>query len=337
MRCIFSITRVVFLLSLICLLGPGRGVSAEKVKFALDWIPIGKHAPFYAAIDKGFYKKAGLEVTITRGFGSRDTAKKIAAQAMDIGLADTPSHLLARAKGGTNKIVGIFADRGVNVVFALKRSGIRKPKDLSGRTIGDSVGGAGIAVFPAFAKLNGIKNWTFKPAAPAAKFGLLLSGKVDAILTASMAILPLRFIAKKQGKSIVSILYSDFGMDMYGHSIAARDDTIQQRRKMVRSFTQATMKSIAWSVENPRESVALLLKRFPTLKPRFARARWDFSVNDLVTPFARANGIGMVDRKKMEKTINIIKGAYKLKTGLTVDETYTNEFLPRLFPKSPKS
>ena len=126
-------------------------------------------------------------------------------------------------------------------------------------------------------------------------------------------------------------------MDMYGHSIAARDDTIQQRRKMVRSFTQATMKSIAWSVENPGEAVALLLKRFPTLKPRFARARWDFSVNDRMTPFARANGIGMVDQKKMEKTINIIKGAYKLKTGLTVDESYTNEFLPRLFPKSPKS
>jgi ABC-type nitrate/sulfonate/bicarbonate transport system substrate-binding protein len=70
MRSIFSMTRVVFLLSLIGLLGPGTGVSAEKVKFSLDWIPIGKHAPFYASLtgmpstENHFLVQIPYEVTV---------------------------------------------------------------------------------------------------------------------------------------------------------------------------------------------------------------------------------------------------------------------------------
>jgi NitT/TauT family transport system substrate-binding protein len=126
-------------------------------------------------------------------------------------------------------------------------------------------------------------------------------------------------------------------MDMYAHSIAAQDKTVQQRRKVTRSFIEATMKSIAWTVEKPDASLDLLLKRFATLKRKFARARWDYSVNSLMTPYSKANGIGKIDRKKMKKTVDIIKGAYNLKTGLNVDEVYTDEFVPRLFPKIPKS
>ena len=41
-----------------------------KVKLALDWIIYGKHAGFYAAVEKGFYREHGLDVTLLRGFGS---------------------------------------------------------------------------------------------------------------------------------------------------------------------------------------------------------------------------------------------------------------------------
>ena len=44
--------------------------AAEKTTFLLDWIVFGKHAPFFAAQDMGFYKKVGLDVVYKRGFGS---------------------------------------------------------------------------------------------------------------------------------------------------------------------------------------------------------------------------------------------------------------------------
>ena len=57
----------------------GAATAAEQI-FFLDWIIYGKHAPFFAAKDMGFYKKHGLDMKYERGFGSGDTAKRIATK-----------------------------------------------------------------------------------------------------------------------------------------------------------------------------------------------------------------------------------------------------------------
>src|SRR5262249_11640156 len=49
------------------------GRPPEKITFLLDFTPYGKHAPFFVALDKGFWKDAGFDVTIVRGEGSATT------------------------------------------------------------------------------------------------------------------------------------------------------------------------------------------------------------------------------------------------------------------------
>ena len=71
----------------------------EKINFLLDFTPYGKHAPFYAAIDKGFWKDAGFDVTIIKGEGSATTVSSYAAGTVDFAIADTPTLILARARG----------------------------------------------------------------------------------------------------------------------------------------------------------------------------------------------------------------------------------------------
>ena len=44
--------------------------AAEKINFQLDWIAYGRHAPYYTALDKGFYSKRGLDVSIAQGRGT---------------------------------------------------------------------------------------------------------------------------------------------------------------------------------------------------------------------------------------------------------------------------
>lgn len=323
--------------SLLCFLRPGDGLAAEKVRFALDWLPLGNNTPFFVAVDKGFYQAAGLDVSIVRGFGSHDTAKKVLAGAMDFGVADVASILLARSENTKNVIVSIVADRELNVVYALKGSGITKPSDLSGRSIGDSVGGAGIAIFPAFAQINQIRDWKFQPMTPAAKFGMLISGKVDAILTVEFGFPALDTLAKKQGKELVSLPYRDYGLDIYAKGILTRGKTIQERRGTVKAFVEASMKAYAWTVEHPEEGVSLFLKRHPTQNPSTEKARWKIAQEVLFSPSARAHGIGFVDAEKMKKTIEILSKYQNLPASLSPQEVYTNEFLPRLFPKAPKN
>src|SRR5262245_49393314 len=69
----------------------------EKITFLLDFVPYGKHVPFYAAIDKGFWKDAGFDVTIVKGEGSATTVSSYAAGTADFAMADTPALIIARA------------------------------------------------------------------------------------------------------------------------------------------------------------------------------------------------------------------------------------------------
>src|SRR3954454_9262921 len=65
-------------------------VSAEstKIRFTLDWIPGSVHAPFIIAQQKGYYRDAGLDVSIAPGKGSAEVVRQIAGGAYDIGYPD---------------------------------------------------------------------------------------------------------------------------------------------------------------------------------------------------------------------------------------------------------
>src|ERR1700719_3299972 len=71
--------------------------AMENVTLITDFGFNGRHSYFYVALDKGYYKAEGLNVTILRGQGSIDAIKKVASGAAAIGFADTGALALARS------------------------------------------------------------------------------------------------------------------------------------------------------------------------------------------------------------------------------------------------
>ena len=72
--------------------------AADKVRFQTDWLPSGEHAMYYGAWQKGIFAEEGIDITITRGYGSGDTLTKLAGGAFDFGVADVASVLTARSR-----------------------------------------------------------------------------------------------------------------------------------------------------------------------------------------------------------------------------------------------
>ncbi len=120
----------------------------EKITFLLDFTPYGKHAPFFAALDKGFWKDAGFDVTIIKGEGSATTVSSYAAGTVDFAFSDTPTLILARAKGAQIKAAGIIHDKSLYAVGTLEENNIKVPQDLKGKRIGGSAGDAARVMFP---------------------------------------------------------------------------------------------------------------------------------------------------------------------------------------------
>ncbi len=318
--------------------GIGSASAMDKVKFALDWIPYGKHAMYYVSIDKGFWKDAGLDVQMTRGFGSGDTVKRIASGTDDFGFASVGNMIAAMSRGAKLKMVGMIHDKTLETLATLEGNKITKPSDLEGKTIGSPEANAARVIFPAFANINKFDdkkvkwiNMTVPATTPS-----LLAGRVDAILIFYTEKPTVDAASKKVGKKPLYMLFADHGMATYGNGLMVSENTLKNKPDLVKRFLAATYKGVAWSVENPQEAVDIFIKHNPAISPDLARKHFDIAVDSLLSKNALKEGIGHMTKPRMVFTNDLITKHMKLPKMTAVEDVYTNEFLPKLFPKRGK-
>ena len=316
---------------------PRVALGQDAATYSTGWIPLPRDSGFFVAQDKGWYKAAGLNIKIVRGFGGSAVAKDVAAGAIELGFADPRSVIKLRNQGGDLKTLGVIHAKGVYAIYSLKGSGITKPKDLEGRTLGAPPGEAVFVNLPALAAANNVDLSKIKhiPMSPQAMVPSLAAGKVDAITLFTISYPIVKGAVGKYGKEPVVISYSDYGVDIYPVGIVAREKTIRERRSLVDRFMKTSMRGLAWAVENPKAALDIFQKNFPATNRRTAEAVWKLTVEHLLTPEAKKLGIGHMTQEKWERTLEVVKQTSKEKIKVTAAEVYTNEFLPRLFPKAP--
>src|SRR5919205_1259880 len=165
--------------------GPPPVQTLTPVRFALDWRFEGPAAPYLVAIDKGYYKAEGLDVTIDPGSGSVEGINRVASGAYDVGFCDI--NLLVKYRDNPRnlpvRMIMMVYDTPAFSIVTLKKNGIAKPKDLEGRILGAPAGDGAWAQWPIFVQANKIEvtkvkveNIGFPVREP-----MLAQGKVDAI------------------------------------------------------------------------------------------------------------------------------------------------------------
>jgi NitT/TauT family transport system substrate-binding protein len=134
------------------LLRPSSSAALDTVTLITDFGYNGRHAYFFYALDRGYYRDAGLEVKIVRGQGSIDAIRQVGAGNAMFGLADASILILARANDRIPvKLVAVVYVKPPQAIFCREDSGLKKPKDLEGNAIADVAGSAARFLLPAFA------------------------------------------------------------------------------------------------------------------------------------------------------------------------------------------
>src|SRR5688572_890531 len=113
----------------------GHAAATRALKVRMDWRYQGYQAPFFVALDKGYYKAAGLEVDLLAGQGSGTGVKTVASGSEELGFIDAGVAALSISKGAPLKVVAGIIQQNPSVVISWKDKPINKPKDMEGKSV----------------------------------------------------------------------------------------------------------------------------------------------------------------------------------------------------------
>ena len=312
------------------------GAAAQKetaVRFALDWRFEGPAAPYFVAIDKGYYKQEGLNVSIDPGSGSVEGINRVASGAYELGFADINSLIKYRdnPRNLPVKAIMMVYDTPAFSIVSLKKSGIAKPKDLEGKVLGAPAADGAYAQWPIFVEANKIdagrvkiENIGFPVREP-----MLAQGKVDAITGFWFSSYMNLKANGVKDDDIVVLHMRDFGVDLYGNVIIANPDFMRFNPKAAAGFVKATIRGIQDTVKSPDAAIDSMMKRNPIAKRDVELERLKLSLQkNFVTPDVQKNGLGAVDMKRLERSIDQIGLTFQYTNKPKAADVFTAQYLP---------
>ncbi|MBI2185007.1 MAG: ABC transporter substrate-binding protein [Thaumarchaeota archaeon] len=303
----------------------------DKVIMTTDWILWGYTTPFFVAKDQGFYSKEGLEVDVLRGVGSADTVTKVGAGVSHFGLSDAGTVQQVIAKGADVKIVQMYTHtNALGLRYIEEKTPIKSAKDLEGKTVGEPTASAIWQMFPVFAqKANiDINKVNHADIAAGVTVSSLLAGKVDSIGGNAFTTPTISIDAAKQGLTVKNLVFSDYGLNLYGYAILSQNKLIKDNPDLVQRFVRATTAAVVWSIKNPDKAIEIYKKYNPEADLAIHTAVWKATIPYLMDDLAKQQGYGYMDDAKMKITVDTVNQVFSL--SVKPDQVYTNDFVSKV-------
>ncbi len=290
---------------------PRPAIAAMRtVKFTLPWLAEGTSLFLIAGKAKGIYARHGIDIDISRGYGSMAAGQAVAAGRFEFNTMITTPAILLVAKGLPLVSLGVLdydAGMGVGV---LTDSTITAPRMLAGKKIGDVPTSAEFPFFPAYAKKAGFDLKTIQFVNTDAKVleRVLAERQIDAMTGIAASSLPI-FISRKV--PVRWMLYSSVGLPSYGSSLVTTKATLEEEHALCAAMAAATCESLAFALTEPQEATALFLKALPemSLNPgvkEFLRVGLGLHDYAVAKPPAKQHGLGYADPKVLEGMVDLV-------------------------------
>jgi putative hydroxymethylpyrimidine transport system substrate-binding protein len=244
-----------------------KSQKLTRVTLQLKWVTQAQFAGYYAAVQQGYYKAAGLDVSLTPPPDPAAPLKLLEAGRVDLAISYEPDVMLARDQGADVVAVGALVQKPLTALMSVGEKGVTRPQQLAGKTVGT----AGIPYQSAYLKTilarAGVDPGSVKEVNVGFKLvQAMLAKKVDATIGAFWNVEGVQLQQAGRKPNIERI--EDLGVPTYDELVfaARRKDLDQAGASRIRRFMQATARGFQLVRRDPAKGVDALLKANPDLE-----------------------------------------------------------------------
>ncbi|OHV37735.1 MULTISPECIES: ABC transporter substrate-binding protein [Pseudofrankia] len=321
--------------------GSSSAAGLTPVKLQLQWFTQAQFAGYIAAKEKGYFKDAGLDVTILEG-GTDIVPQTVLAQGKaDFAIAWVPKALASREQGAAITDIAQIFQRSGTLQVSFKDKNITTPADLKGKKVGDWGFGNEYELFAGMTKANVDPSKDITLVQQQFDMKGLLSGDIDAAQAMSYNEYAQVLEATNpatgklyQPSDFNTMNWNDVGTAMLQDAIWANTDKLQSDKAYQDTstkFVEASIKGWIYCRDNPEDCRDLVVAAGSKLGK--SHQLWQVNeINKLIWP--SPNGIGLIDKAKWDQTVTIAKGT-KNADGDTVLKgdpeglAYTNDYVTK--------
>jgi NitT/TauT family transport system substrate-binding protein len=314
------------------MVGFTSGASAQglpKITVRVDWTPWGMHAGLHLAVEKGWFKEAGVDVEVSDGKGSSLTMQQVATGDIDVGWVQLGAMAVARGRGMPLVSVAGLARRGELGAMVPKDSSMKTVKDFEGKRVAYTANSSwGPLIDPFLARGGADKSKVnLINVDSSSLLSAYVSGSVDATLTTYPFAKP---TADRQRPSN-GVLLADVGINIPSYGLVTTQAVLDKKEDALRRFVPVVIR--AWEYihqDHVDEAVQAIVKQRPTekldtgiLRDQIIEYKPFFQ-----TDATKGKRYGWQAEEDWKGTIAILEETKSIPPGSKPSDYYTNKFVP---------
>ncbi len=254
----FPTLRLFMLAAFLCYAAPSPA-ELEAVSIQLKWRHSFQFAGYYAALEKGYYRAAGLDVTLREIDFSRDLVEQVLSGEADYGVSDS-ALLVYRLQGRPVVLLNQIFQHSPLVFLSRRDSGIVSPYEMVGKSVAFNTGNLGDASLNALllmtlGDLSKIREVPFDDA----HFRNFVAGKIDVISAYSTS---QPFMLETQGVEVNIINPQNYGIDFYGDNFFTSREELERHPDRAEKMSRASVEGWRYALAHPEEIIRLIRAKY---------------------------------------------------------------------------
>ncbi len=292
------------------------------IRLPMGYIPNVQYAPFYAAVDLGFYEKAGIEIEFDYSFET-DGVALVAANELPFAIVSGEQVLMARAQGlPVVYAMAWYGDYPVGVI-AKEEQGITSLQDLAGKRVGlPGLFGANYVGLRALLSAAGLEESDITlDAIGFNQVEALATDQEDAVV-GYITNEPIQLRA--QGYNVTVFPVSDY-VKLVANGLLTNETMIRENPDLVRRMVQATLSGIRFTIAHPDDAYEISKKYVEGLEEADIHVQMEVLKTSIA--LYQKDPLGYTDPASWENMQDVLLSMELIPEPLDLEAAYTNEFI----------